>query len=125
MQKQIRKTGDTGQRARHAPRIFKVCPHCWEVNPHAVRLCGRCGADMTLVLQESGGLRHTAAVQSPVPVSVRSRLSVLQRVLLLGFVILLAIAHVIGALHLVSRRGHHLPQPLGTGQIPATLPAAR
>src|SRR5687768_6431112 len=44
-----------------------VCPHCWNVNMYALRLCGRCGADMSTALQESGGLRWTAAVQSPVP----------------------------------------------------------
>jgi hypothetical protein len=48
--------------------VLSVCPHCWEVNIRAHRLCGRCGADMHTVLQESGGLRWTAAVQSPVPV---------------------------------------------------------
>ena len=74
-----------------------VCPHCWGVNPHADRLCGRCGADMTTLLQESGGLRATAPVQSPVPVRVRDRLSPLQRALVLAFVFTLVAAQVLTA----------------------------
>jgi hypothetical protein len=114
-----------GYAEKPARGILTVCPHCWEVNRHAVRLCGRCGADMTLVLQESGGLRRTSPVQSPVPVSARSRLSLLQRVLLLGFVVLLAVAQLLSALHHVARRpGVPLPQPLGTGHTPTSLPAS-
>jgi len=82
-----------------------VCPHCWGVNAPAGRLCGRCGADMHLVLQESGGLRSTAAVQSPVPVRARNRLTPLQRALILCFVLLLFVAHVVGALYMGSRKG--------------------
>ena len=85
-------------RAAHAPAgSLAVCPHCWNVNRYALRLCGRCGADMHLLLQESGGLRRTAAVQSPVPVRVGSRLSLKQRVLVLGFVIALVAAQILAA----------------------------
>lgn len=99
---------------------LRVCPHCWGVNPTAERLCGRCGADMLLLLQESGGLRRTAAVQSPMP--VRPRLSPFQRALVLGFVVLLALAHLLGALQGIGRKpGLPLSQPLGTGMpVPAS-----
>ena len=83
---------------------ISICPHCWGVNVLAERLCGRCGADMHMLLQESGGARATAPVQSPVPVRARQRLSPLQRALVLCFVVLLAAAHLIGALYLGSRR---------------------
>jgi hypothetical protein len=101
---------------------LRVCPHCWGVNPTAERLCGRCGADMQTLLQESGGLRRTAAVQSPVP--VRPRLSAFQRALVLGFIVLLALAHLMGALQGLGRKpGVPLSQPLGTGQpMPAPAP---
>jgi hypothetical protein len=74
-----------------------VCPHCWGVNVRAERLCGRCGADMHLLLQESGGLRATAPVQSPVPVRVRDRLTPLQRALVLCFLLILVAAQFVGA----------------------------
>jgi hypothetical protein len=74
-----------------------VCPHCWGVNVMAERLCGRCGADMHTLLQESGGLRATAPVQSPVPVRVRDRLTPLQRALVLGFLLCLVAAQFVGA----------------------------
>ncbi len=69
-----------------------VCPHCWQVNVGGERLCGRCGADMTLLLQESGGLRRTPAVQSPVPVRVSGRLGPVTRALLLVLTLMLALA---------------------------------
>jgi hypothetical protein len=69
---------------------------------------------MNLLLQESGGLRRTAAVQSPVP--VRATLSLLQRVLVFTFVVLLAMAHLLAGFN-----GPRLPQPLGAGM---PLPAA-
>jgi len=69
-----------------------VCPHCWGLNVGGERLCARCGADMTLLLQESGGLRRTPAVQSPVPVRVAHRLGVVTRALLLVMTALLALA---------------------------------
>lgn len=72
-----------------------VCPHCWYVNRFAARLCAGCAADMATLLQESGGLRRTAPVQSPVP--VRSRLSPVQRLLVLGFVALYALSIVVPA----------------------------
>jgi hypothetical protein len=75
---------------------------------------------MNLLLQESGGLRRTAAVQSPVP--VRATLSLMQRMLVLAFVLLLALVHVLAGLHGLGRRpGAPLPQPLGAG---AALPAS-
>jgi hypothetical protein len=46
---------------------------------------------MTLMLQESGGGRWTAAVQSPVPVRGGRRLSRAQRVMLLGLLVLFAL----------------------------------
>lgn len=82
--------------------VLAVCPHCWEVNPRAVRLCGRCGADMHLALQESGGLRATAPVQSPVPVGVRERLSPLQRMVILTLTLLLVAAHVLLAWSMIA-----------------------
>jgi hypothetical protein len=65
-----------------------ICPHCWHVNVRAPRLCARCGADMALALQESGGLRRAAPVQSPVPMG--ARLAPWQRAAVLCFVVLLA-----------------------------------
>lgn len=69
-----------------------VCPHCWMVNPGAFHLCVRCGADMSTTLQESGGLRWAAPIQSPVPAPGRPRLSVFQRVLVGAFVAVLALS---------------------------------
>jgi hypothetical protein len=101
------------------PDPLGVCPHCWGVNPHAERLCARCGADMRTLLQESGGLRRTAAVQSPVP--MKPRLSRLQRFIVLAFLVLLALAQVLGAIHGLGRRpGAPLPPPLGSGMPWAT-----
>ena len=79
------------------PNSFVICPHCWHLNPPA-RLCAGCYADMGTLLQESGGKRWTAAAQSPMPVRAGRRLSRLQRVLLLGAVILFAVAQVASAL---------------------------
>ena len=75
-----------------------VCPHCWGLNVGGERLCGRCGADMTLLLQESGGLRRTPAVQSPVPVRVAHRLGVVTRAVLLLMTAVLALAWLIAPL---------------------------
>ncbi len=75
-----------------------VCPHCWGLNVGGERLCGRCGADMTLLLQESGGLRRTPAVQSPVPVRVAHRLGVATRAVLLVVTALLALAWLVAPL---------------------------
>lgn len=88
-----------GAGAPMAPTPLSVCPHCWGVNQFAGRLCARCGADMQLVLQESGGLRRTAPVQSPVPVPGGARLSPIQRILLLCFLALLIVGQVVGVLY--------------------------
>ena len=85
-------------------RPIAICPHCWEVNRRVPRLCGRCGADMTLLLQESGGLRATAAVQSPVPVRIGARLSPIQRFLVLVFVAILFAAQIMGAVYAAAWR---------------------
>lgn len=74
-----------------------ICPHCWMVNPGPFRLCGRCGADMRTHLQESGGLRRTAPVQSPVPVSGGAPLSLVQRIVVGCFLGLLALSYVLAA----------------------------
>jgi hypothetical protein len=109
-------------RNAHAPdgdHPLAVCPHCWEVNVRAERLCGRCGADMHLVLQESGGLRATAPVQSPVPVRAQHRLTPVQRLLVLCFVALLLAAQLVTAVYWSTRRaGGVLPAravPLDAG----------
>ncbi len=81
-----------GSAALPAETGLAVCPHCWHVNFDAERPCQRCGADMRTLLQESGGLRMTAPVQSPVPVRAAERLSPLLRFVLLVLVALLALA---------------------------------
>ncbi len=103
--------------APEAPASLAVCPHCWGVNPHADRLCGRCGADMHTLLQESGGMRATAPVQSPVPVRVGGRLSPLQRALVLAFVVTLVAAQVLAAVFADRRAGVLVP-----GTAPAATP---
>lgn len=77
---------------------FLICPHCWGVSPFGRRLCERCGADPATVLQESGGLRWTAPVQSPVPVSRGRALSRGQRIGAAACLLVLAIGYVFGAL---------------------------
>lgn len=89
--------------------IPAVCPHCWELNLPACLLCGRCGADMRTLLQETGGLRLTAPVQSPVPVRVGHRLSVTQRIALLGFLAVLLLGQFFGALLSVRPFPEDLP----------------
>lgn len=91
-----------------------ICPHCWEVNRGALHLCGGCGADMTLLLQESGGLRMTAPVQSPVPVAGRVRLSPLQRVVVAAFAAMIALSYLAVAL------GGFGPRP---SPAPVSVPA--
>ncbi|MBW3533680.1 MAG: hypothetical protein KY453_00465 [Gemmatimonadetes bacterium] len=71
-----------------------VCPHCWMVNPGPFRLCARCGASMETFLQESGGLRRTAPLQSPMPVAA-GRLSRVQRAVVGLFVALLALGYLL------------------------------
>lgn len=80
-----------------------VCPHCWMVNPGAFNLCVRCGADMRTWLQESGGLRRTAPVQSPVPVAGGPGLSLPRRILMAFFVVVLVLGHLFQLLPAVSR----------------------
>lgn len=79
--------------ARHGSGHPSVCPHCWNVNPGPFRLCARCGASMESFLQESGGLRRTAPVQSPVPVS--GRLPLARRLLIGCLVVLLVLAYLL------------------------------
>ena len=76
---------------------FVICPHCWQVNPLS-RFCAKCLADMTLLLQESGGRRWTAAAQSPIPVRVGGRLTAWQRWVLFGAVVLFGIGQLALAL---------------------------
>ena len=95
---------------------FSICPHCWHVNPPA-RLCARCFADMTTVLQETGGRRWTAAAQSPMPVRAGRRLTRRQRALLLSAVVLFALAQLMtfaaapSATSPSSTRGEGKPRP--------------
>ena len=101
---------------RSAPgrRDLTVCPHCWMVNPGPCRLCGRCGADVETVLQESGGLRRTPAVQSPVPVFASGRLSRVQRIAVLAFVVLLALGYLVQLVPSGEREGAAAePAPAG------------
>ena len=102
----------------HSPlgdRSPAICPHCWNVNPGKFRLCGRCGADMSLLLQESGGLRRVPAVQSPVPVGVSRRLRPGQRLVLMGFVLLLAAWYLLPLLGSRARVVPSVPSPAAQG----------
>lgn len=105
---------------RSAPREgagAAICPHCWMVNPGPFRLCVRCGADMRTYLQESGGMRRAAPVQSPVPVAGGPPLTGLQRVLLAGFLVMLALGHILAA------TAPRLPAPPTAGApAPASSP---
>ncbi|HSM35060.1 MAG TPA: hypothetical protein VK837_01570 [Longimicrobiales bacterium] len=94
------------------PGDLLVCPHCWAVNSGGSRLCHVCGADPTLLLQESGGLRWTAPVQSPVPVTRGRRLSRAQRIGAAACLLVLAIGFAAGALG------------LRVGLVPGAAPAA-
>lgn len=90
---------------------FVVCPHCWQVNPPS-RYCARCLADMTLLLQESGGRRWTAPAQSPMPVRVGGRLSRRQRWTLLGVLVLFGV----GQLALAIAGGFAGASPAATAE---------
>jgi hypothetical protein len=93
---------------------FDVCPHCWHVNGPMARICLRCRADMTLLLQESGGQQWAAPVQSPVPVRGGSRLSRTQRAVILGFVVLFGVAQLVAAF--APRISPHLPPAVPGGR---------
>lgn len=95
---------------------FTICPHCWHLNP-PTRLCGRCFADTSTVLQESGGKRWTAAAQSPMPVRAGGRLSRVQRALLFGAVVLFALSQIALALAPASRAPRE-PAPAPQGRLP-------
>lgn len=92
---------------------LRVCPHCWNVNAHALTLCSRCGADMNSALQESGGLRWAAPVQSPVPQPTSRRLPIWLRAFLLLLVALLAVARLVAPFVTTAspRHGAHPPVP--------------
>jgi hypothetical protein len=95
---------------------FAVCPHCWHVNGPTLRCCARCLADMGTLLQESGGRRWAAAVQSPVPVRVGHRLSRTQRAVIAGFVVMLALSQLaIGIAPHFARGGARVAVPAGAG----------
>lgn len=89
-----------------------VCPHCWMVNPGAFTLCARCGASMDTLLQESGGLRRTAAVQSPVP-QAAARVGPVTRVVLGLCVLVLALGYLV----------YLLPVPVSAEGAARTTPA--
>jgi len=74
---------------------FGVCPHCWHLNGPLSRICLSCRADMTLVLQESGGERWSAPAQSPMPRGGASHLTRAKRAVLFGFVVLFAAAQLL------------------------------
>jgi len=63
---------------------------------------------MAMALQESGGLRLWAPVQSPVPVRAAGRLSRLQRAAVAGIVALLGLASLAGAWGAIT---HPTPTP--------------
>jgi hypothetical protein len=98
-----------------------VCPHCWQVNVGGERLCGRCGADMTLLLQESGGLRRTPAVQSPVPVRVSGRLGPVTRALLLVLTVMLALAWLVVPLLGAAYRRAYVTGGISGSRLPNGL----
>lgn len=81
------------------------------VNAGPFELCGRCGARMDTHLQESGGLRRTAPVQSPVPVG--QALTPLQRLLVVTFVALIALMHLLVAFPLEGSSRPVTPSPVG------------
>ena len=93
---------------------FGVCPHCWHLNGPTSRICIRCRADMTLLLQESGGERWAAPVQSPVPVRGGQRLSRTQRAMIFGFVVLFGIAQLLAAF--APRISPHIPPAVPGGR---------
>lgn len=103
------------------PRAPSICPHCWAVNPAMFRLCGRCGAQMDTLLQESGGLRRTSPIQSPVPVT-GARLGPAARFVLAVFVAVLALGYLVHLLPLPRDARSRLVPPSEGNRQPA--PAA-
>ena len=85
------------------------------VNPGAFRLCGRCGADMRTLLQESGGLRRVAPIQSPVPVGAGRRLRPSQRLILGAFVALLAASYLAPLIFGVRASARPMPPAAAQG----------
>jgi hypothetical protein len=74
---------------------------------------------MHLILQESGGARRTAPVQSPIPVRVL-RLSTVQRVVLLCFLLLMFAVQVIGTLYASARRlAPVVSRPVPSAPVPS------
>ncbi len=69
---------------------------------------------MTLLLQESGGQRWVAPVQSPVPVRGGARLSRAQRAVILGFVVLFGVAQLLAAF--APRISPYLPPAVPGGR---------
>ena len=67
---------------------------------------------MSTILQESAGMRRTAAVQSPVPVGTAHRLGFGQRLMLGLFVVMLALSY---AVFLLPQRS-----PVPAGPTPAS-----
>jgi hypothetical protein len=78
------------------------------------RICLRCRGDMTLMLQESGGERWAAPIQSPVPVGGGSRLTRTQRAIIFSFVVLFGVAQLLVAF-----------APRQTPQAPTAIPGGR
>lgn len=76
------------------------------------RICLRCRADMTLRLQESGGERWTAAVQSPVPVAGGRPLSAIRRIVLFGIVVLFGVAQFLTAFAPPEPPAEHVAAPV-------------
>lgn len=89
-----------------------VCPHCWMVNPGPFRLCARCGAAMDTILQESGGLRRSAPIQSPVPVA-GARIPPLGRFVLGAFVVVLALGYLVQLLPMAPEARRTAPAEAG------------
>ena len=87
------------------------------VNPGAFRLCARCGALMDTHLQESGGLRRTAPIQSPVPVATAHRLTPVQRGLMAAFLALLTLTYLMQLLP-----AQVLPPPANTAPPVGSTP---
>lgn len=73
---------------------------------------------MHTYLQESGGLRRTAPVQSPVPVGASDRLSGLQRFVVGFFVATLALVYVANLLPRQDPGSAEAAVPVSPGGVP-------